>query len=343
MRWLTKGILAWILSICLFLLAMFIALTTTIASPHYVKETLEKTGFYSNIIPSALNLVSASDSSSQQQITNATRTELAPILQKVLTPAFLQTTLESVIDGTVTWLKGDAAVPTFSVKTESVKASLTNELSVYLENRFAGLPICTTPTDVNTTDPFTATCRPNTLLTKSQATQYAQDFVNQLPLLDKGEISIANLDTTNTFNTNYVAKNTPKAYQLLQLSPYIFGLIIILSSIGIVILSINHYRAVKTVGNTFLWAGILLVVTGAIALLLSGKFEAGFIGSGNDAQTSFVTTIFAPILARLGNSFALVSLYIGGAYALISALCYVLSRKMQRDHLKNNDQNNLPN
>lgn len=337
-RWLTKGILAWILSISLFLLAAFIALTTTIASPHYVKETLEKTDFYDNIIPAALSLVSASNSSSQQQITNATRTELAPILQKVLTPAFLQTTLESVIDGTVVWLKGNATAPTFRIKTESVKVSLTNELSIYLQNRFAALPVCTGEADINTIDPLTATCRPNILLTESEATQYAQDFVNQLPLLDNSEISVAHLDTTDTFNKNYVVTNTPKVYQILQLSPYILGLIIILSSIGIIILSTNHYRAVKTVGNTFLWAGILLVVTGAIALLLSGKFEAGFIGSGTDVQTSFVTTIFTPILSRLGNSFALVSLYIGAAYALVSTLCYILSRKMRRNHLQNNDQ-----
>lgn len=330
MRAFTKGLLAWILSICLFLLAGFVAVLVTIGSPSYIKTTLYQTGFYKNIVSASLNLASTSTTGDiNQGVAKVTINEITPVVQQALTPAFLQTSLESIIDGSATWLKGGSTAPTFAIKTADVKAQLVSGLTQYLQTRVSNLPICPPGTLYANFDPLSATCRPNIAVSKIDTSIAAADFVNQLPLLDQNEISLISIDSNNSFVSSKPATVAPKIYQYSLMTPYVIAAIIVACGIAIVVLSTKKYLAVKTIGHTFLWAGALLVVTGAATILLTGKFNSGFIGSANAGQIAFVRTIFDPIINTLSDSFADISLYIGVAYTLISVLCYVVAHKLR--------------
>ena len=69
----TKGVSAWVLSLCLFLLAAFVAIVTTVGSPTYIKSALYQTGFYNNIVGASLTLLTTNNAElNSQQYTSAT-------------------------------------------------------------------------------------------------------------------------------------------------------------------------------------------------------------------------------------------------------------------------------
>lgn len=327
----------WMANFCLglsiFLLAMIISLIFTIGSANYIKDSLSSSGFYDKFIGSVLKLATAksvNDSNNQGVIA-----ELTPSIQKVIKPNFIKTSFETAIDSFDYWLTGKSTTPSFSLDLSQTKKDLKTEVAAYLKNKVNSLAICQNYNDYREFDPINATCRPPINLTEADYQLAADNFISTVPLLDKQAIKFDSLNSASAKKTNW--QKAPMYNKIIRLSPWILTFVILVGIVFIIVLSRSKARALKIIGHTFVWGGVMLLISGALSILILGRNSTGFVGRGSAEQVAFVQELLAPLLSKLAISFGNWALYFGAGYALIGALCYILSHKINLN-IKQNEQ-----
>ncbi|MFO0881988.1 MAG: hypothetical protein U0491_00860 [Candidatus Saccharimonadales bacterium] len=332
----TRAFSAWLLAFSLFALASFTALTITILNPAFIKATLVKTDTYQHVVPSILHL--ATNVSYQQQpgeISNSqTLDELIPIIEKSITPAFIQTSTEAVINGTYGWLKGTYSQPTFSVDISVLKSALVTNLTDYLVQRVNALPTCSKTSTPPSFDPVNATCKPAVSFSREQIQTSALEFVNSFPALASNQITVDKEYAAKTFAPDKPISKVPAVYFWLTKALYIFAGLVVASILTIIVLSNEKRKVWRTMGHTLVLAGILLIVTAAVTYLLLNRFGHQFIGSASKDQLEFVNTIFSPLSQELSKSLANVALIFGVTYSIIGAVFYAIAHKLDLDFKK---------
>lgn len=330
----------WLLSFSLFTLASIAAINLTVLNQNYIKRSLVNAQTYENIVPTMLNLATSSTGVYKtNQPSEQTLQSLAPVITKSITPKFVQTTTESIIDGTFTWLKGNTPEPFFVIETSAVKAGLQRDTADYLQARLLALPVCAANT--TTIDPLTTDCRPPQV-SESVADTAAVELVQSMPLLSAPEISANSLGLSNAISQKQIAKHLPTAYKVSTLLPYIFAAISLACGVIIIFASTLRSKGWKRVGHSFVWAGALLMLAGLLAAALTKRFGTMTLGDATQQQFVFIDTIFTPLANTLSISVSLYTLYFGVVYAIIGALCYAVSHKLHIENTKLDNDNTPP-
>lgn len=333
---LVRGMSAWTLSFSLFMLASFTILTLTILNAHYIKATLYKSNVYQNIVPAALGLAVAKSTDSSGNISSdnidpQTIKQLEPVIAGAISPQFLQTTTEAIINGSFLWLNGKTPEPVFIIKTAGVKTALHNGLVNYIQNRLASLPVCPRGTSTNNFDPLSSACKPPVGISSAEIEQNVNKFIDQIPVFQKDDISLQSLGANDAFATDKPVQKVPMGYGIATKLPFAFAALVITSGTILVLAGADKRRSWRTIGHTFAWAGILLVVGSAATLFFANKFTTGLLGSASAEQAHFANTVVTPITKLFITTFADYSLYFGVGYCLIGTVCYVVSHRMRRN------------
>lgn len=327
----TRAVSAWLLAFSLFALASFAALTITLLNPSFIKSSLVKANVYDHVVPATLNL--ATNVSYQQQpgeiSNNQTLTELTPVIEQTITPVFLRSTTESIINGTFVWLKGGADWPNFSIDITAMKTNLVANITNYLVKRVNALPVCKKYDTSQSFDPVNATCRPNVSFSSEQFRQSALDFVNSFPPLQQNTLTIDTAYARKTFANDKPISKAPQVYFWLTKTMYLFAALTVTSVMVLVIVSNPKYKTWRTVGHTFIVAGIMLIITAGVTYVLLNRFGHQFIGNASKEQLDFVNTIFSPLSQQLSKALANTALAFGVGYAVIGAVCYALAHKLE--------------
>lgn len=340
-----RGLLAWLLTFALFLLASAVALNVTVGNPAYVKEMLVKSGVYTTFVGSAIKLAYAQNVLDPVGTTASKipLTELAPVVSRVITPQFLQTTTETMVNSTFSWLSGSQKTLIFTIPVSDVKARLRPQVAGYIKDRVDSLPVCAKTQNYQNYDPLSATCKPPIALSNADIDSSANTFIASLPLLQDETISSETTGLGVHIANSSTGRIMPAVYQWAKRIPLI--LIPLIAVCFVVLLATSHrrHKRLKTIGHTFLWAGGLLIIFGAITLFIDGNYRAGFIGTPTQEQLDFVNAVFLPITQPLTKSLALISLYFGVGYVLIASVCYAISHRLRINYLRTigNDENNV--
>lgn len=316
----------------LYLAVTAYSVTKTVADPAYVKSLLTTSGVYNNFVDSALKLATAQSGPNNAE-SKAQIEQLTPVVKQAVTPAVLQSITEQFINGTANWLNGKSTQPDFVINLAPIRASLIQAGTDSAYNKVVSLPICPRGV-IPVSDPFNATCRPAGQITKADFQPGIEQFVGQLPFLDKD--TLTNQTITTAKEAQAPAKplpaQIPVAYKWSKTSPYIIGLLALLSVAVIVLLKRDHVRAWKTVGHTFLITGIVLVFTSIVAKIALGR-PISALNGGDEAQKLFVIDIIQPLAKNLGLKLSDYTLYFGVLYILIAAVCYIVGLQlMRRNH-----------
>lgn len=322
------------LSFSLFMLACFTTLILTVFNPSYIKTNLSANNTYKNIVPATLELATtATSNNTSSQLSPKIVAEISPIVSSALTPQFLKATTESIIDGTFAWLKDEAAMPDFDIETANIKSTLQSSMATYLQNRISNLPTCPNEPPSGSFGPLTAICKPSAALDATNISKSAAaDFTNSIPLLEQPALSVKSLGLEQNFTTDSPVQNIPTIYKLIKVLPVVFAVLALASGVTLILLSTHKYRAWRSIGHTFVIAGVFLIAVGALTIFLNSHFTTRFFGSASVQQLSFVNTVFTPILQTLSNSLAYFALYFGVGYAVIGAGCYIIAHRMQLNH-----------
>ncbi|HLC91966.1 MAG TPA: hypothetical protein VJC09_02855, partial [Candidatus Saccharimonadales bacterium] len=126
-----KKILRWFASyffkLFILLVAVVAALVMTFHSPDKIEKSLSDSGVYSTFVDSALQEVqkAVKDNPDNSEVPIADPAIKAAAKQ-AFTPQLLQTSTESVLNGTYDWLAGKTAEPNFKIDLTNAKQTFAN-------------------------------------------------------------------------------------------------------------------------------------------------------------------------------------------------------------------------
>jgi hypothetical protein len=144
---------------CISALSTFIyllAMQSTILDRTVVKDWLSESQLYEGKLISGLIQPAAADSN--QGAFSLSPDVLNVSLAATLTPDFIRTQTESVIDNAYDWIEGKTPAFTFSIPLDQKRDTFIQQLSKALEPQIATLPVCgAVPLQAN------APCRPSTM------------------------------------------------------------------------------------------------------------------------------------------------------------------------------------
>ena len=210
----------------------------------------------------------------------------------------IQTSVESVIDGTYAWLKGESEYPDFRLDFTKEKQTFINALADGAVERVSKLPDCSLEQlqSIGDIDPFTVECRPPINL-EEQRQKVVEDLNSNAdffadPVIDGQKIysDFQRRDSSQMSDRipgfvqwllmlPLISDRIPGFVQLLLMLPLIFAGLGLLSLLGVVFLSDGKREAAKKIGRILVGVGIFILVTEIIFVIVSGK-----ISTPNDAD-----------------------------------------------------------
>jgi hypothetical protein len=332
LRWLFVRILAAILGLSLSMLSLFAILYATVLSPSFAKSTIAKSGLYDNFVNSSLDLAAATDLEGEASNINQVITDIRPTISQILTPSFLRTNTETVIDAIGNWLNGKTALPEFAIDTGTVRTDLNNALVDYINQRLSGLPICSSTVSTITYDALTAQCQLPVAPSQTYLTDTANDFSSEIPILGQNEFNTSNLvaDASNS-----AWQDIPNAYRWGKLAPFVWGGLVLVIIALILSMSTNRPRSVRKIGHLLVGNGIFLVIIGTILVVYFGHGDINFITSGSNVeQVAFIKSIVVPLVNTLSAALGFWLIYFGAGYAVIGGSCYFIAHWLKKRQTK---------
>lgn len=260
LRKLLIGAAGTLFSVSLTVLFLSTVLTTTLR-PNNIKAWLSGSGLYT-AIPD--NLIKEMQKQQPEGSTSfaATNPIVVQAAKETITPSFIQTSTETVIDGSFNWVDGKTQQPNFNIDVASAKQTFADKIVAALKQRYESLPSCGRSLPA-TADPFAIECRPIINFDiDAQLARLKAEIVS-----DEGFLGTQNLNA-NTLTTQADGatkpifeqyKQVPEQYQTLKRLPLIAGISALVLGLVIVFVSSDRLRGLRKVG---------------VALIISGGFAA---------------------------------------------------------------------
>lgn len=265
---------ATILSVVLLGLAWSSVGTATIRNRSVVKGWLDKSNFYSQVVDVVLEKAKGSSGKSETDIpVNDPGVQAAA--KQAFSPDFLRKNVEAVLDSGYAWADGSKNNIDFSIDLTAAKQQLATGLGDYAKNKAAALPICNPAEITQDFDSFKATCRPAAVSPEQAGAKVTADLLTNKDFLAKPVFTSEDLkakdDSGGTQavpieNTNQ-AKAARKAYQLSGYVPMALAITALITGLGVIFLSADHYRGLRRAGWTLFTSGMVLLVTYAVLVI----------------------------------------------------------------------------
>lgn len=287
---LVKGLLRWLSSVIfhlsLFMLIGSIGITILIGNPAKLKNIINDSGAYQNVIESiiATNIDNFSKSNDTLPLSDP---EIQNIVRNVFTPEVLKEKTELFIDSVYSWLDKSSDNLEFSIDFTKQRDELFDGLSTYAATRLSGLPACTLEDLQATNNVFNLECQPPGFYENIVKTQVLGDL-NNSDFLKNPEITENNLPKTAD-ESKFTEKFhfMPLIYSILQNGIIIFGGFFVLCSLIYLLARLPFRKGFKSLGRDLLGNGVMLVIFTALYSALFPKITSSFklqiTSSGNEA------------------------------------------------------------
>jgi uncharacterized membrane protein YozB (DUF420 family) len=284
-----------LVAVCLFLFSISLsfaifslALSRTIGSPEVVKDAVQESGFYENVVDEALRQSADMEVTPGAAGVPLDNPNVRQAAQEAFSTDFLAEQGDDVIDSFYVWLRGDTPQPEFTIDVEAAKLAFAHNVGDYLEQRLLGLPACTSVEQLQgQTDPFTIECLPPGFNVSAEKDRFVQQIIESEEFLPSG--TITQDDFVQGEGAFEGASHIPAAYRLMLWSPWIFAAVSVLLIVVIVLLADQKWRAIRRIGAIMISTGILLGISTALFAHLFRQQNFGI----NDAplQTALVDAL----------------------------------------------------
>lgn len=241
------------------LLAVAATATVVIAgNSKHVKSALDATKAYERFVPAVMKSYSAQSQSSESIPLNDP--QIQQIASNAFPPDLLKTNAEMVVDSFYKWLNGKTVAPAFRVDLTDNKQKLAEDLGNHAIIRLSGKPVCTVlPAQIN---PFTADCQPAGFDPAFQTQPLIDQITHSPGLLPKTVFTAQDLPKVRSGKVLFEHYNyAPKLYRWLLWSPWICGLLLLLSGASLVLLNRNKQIGMYRAGFEILSNGVLFMVS----------------------------------------------------------------------------------
>ena len=250
----------------LLVVPVFFAITMVFSNPETVQGALKQSGAYDKIVDIVL------DSSSEQNNDPTAKEllddpEIRDIAKQAFSPDLLERSSNDFVQGIYDWLDGETEQLQFSVDLSSAKATLTDKLSSYAEERAASLPTCTIAqlqTVDLSGDLLNLPCLPPGITASQIGDQFSTQLLNDADVLDQPIITNQTIaDQNDGKPITADAQKLPDAYQSVQTVKWILlGALIVL---GLLLVFVRRDRRAGV--RHVAWALVSVAAFLVIALL----------------------------------------------------------------------------
>ncbi|MEK7562000.1 MAG: hypothetical protein AAB541_04025 [Patescibacteria group bacterium] len=311
--------LAGLLPFFLFSLAIDAGIIKTAGSSAPIKKILADSGIYNTLISGALDQAKTSGGDQGGGV-SLTDTAVKQAAENTFTPQFLQQNTEEFLDSIFVWLNGKTPVPDFQIDVTSLKATFAAEAAKVAETKAATLPVCPTGLSggADSFDVFSATCLPRGLTPAAVATQVQSGIASGEGFIKDPAISADTLKASGSDQSIFAdqLKDAPMAYQRIKKTPFILGILALLTTLGIVFLSPSRIRGLRRAGIVFLVVGfVLLAFAWALNWGINQK-ALPKLSLDNKVLQEKIRTLVSDITANIDKTYYI----FGGAYAALGAL-----------------------
>jgi hypothetical protein len=309
------------------------AITANIAfsKPDKVETWLKDSGFYDAFVAYSVDQAQKSLHGDTQTTTGSLNDSVIQQAAKsTFTPAFLEKNVKTVIDANYAWLEGKTDKPAFTVDLTNAKQTFADQLAGFTQTYLAKLPACTPEQlaqmgNVQSIDPLSVSCRPATLTPEAGAAQVKQNILTNGEFLNDPVVTQANIDQGNKQSQPYYSTFSfaPTAYKVAVKLPWVFGVIALLSALGIFFIASRRTKGLRLISFALAGAGILLLLerlaTGSLTRRIDHMaFNSNTVGQLQHAMTTFVH--------NLVNQLVSLNLWIGVGYLLLGIALFVVAQ-----------------
>lgn len=304
----------------------------TFGTPDNIKKAADESNIYSGLVNGMLeSAVQDAQNNTEQQLP-ITDPKIQQIAKDSFPPETLSKQGDAIINGIYSWLQGKTEAPQFSIDLTEAKQRFANGIADYAVERYEALPPCTLTQmrsmDLNTIDPFTATCRPPQVPSSLVRERVYNEVINSDTFLQETSFTANDLPKDGQGRTIFdTLAAAPAVYSALRLLPWILAAASIVLAGLVYLLHDNKKRAFRSLGITFLGTGIFLAIG---ALLLTWSFN--LMNPANDALT-FQTSLVEMAKALVNDyNAALTRFYVSylGIGAVILVSLWYLNRSEGR-------------
>lgn len=296
-----------------------------LGTPDKLKQAADESNIYGGIVDGILESATQEAQNSTDQQLPVNDPKIQQIAKDSFSPETLSTQSEPIIDGIYAWLQGDTNTPQFSVDLTDAKQQFANGIADYAVERYEALPACTLTQmrsmDMNTIDPFTATCRPPQVPSSLVRERVLSEVTSNDAFLQQTNFTAEDLPTDEQGRTAIDNLNAaPGIYQLFRLLPWVLGIASVVLAVLVYVLHDIKKRALRSLGITFLGTGIFLALG---ALLLTWSFNQ--LNPPNDAlafQTSLLTFVKSLVYEYNTALMRFYLVYLGVGTVLLLTLWY---------------------
>ena len=262
-RWLLVLFLSFFLWLIIFVGIPVGALTHLVSTPERVKLFIEESEIYDNmgdilseVVPLMFLSTGGDAVSTVQGESQDGDSEIAVLIEEILTPEFLRTNIEKSVDSLYGWLRGETEYPEIEINLAEDKEKITQIMVLSLSGTIKALPACTGDTvSLETVDPFTMECIPTGFNVESFEEELEEGLLEELKVGGQAD------EVLNQF----IFKTKPEDFnsELTQTARSIFSLvtfapILILSAITFLLLLI--VLLIPNAKSRFVFPGVLLIL-----------------------------------------------------------------------------------
>lgn len=317
-------------------IAAIVAIYFVFETPDNLKQALSSSGIYSTVAKNTLTQQTEGTASiplSDPGVQEA--------LNKALPPQYLQASSEQAIDGIYKWVKGETAKPEFSIDLAPVKASFTDNLVAYIQQKLGTLPPCAQfsapPTSLD--EVLNLTCMPRGITTETIAENVRREAANNGLFAENTAITADTLKDPQGQPITDSLAILPELHRYFIISLFALPPLAILLAIAIIFLSVTKRLGVKKIAWTLITTGltaVLFAVLGVWAL----QAGASLLGDSSSIQDKLLA-VFTALAVNLRTWW----FGIGAGYTVVGIILLIVLRFTRPEPtlaMGNGSQNTTP-
>lgn len=341
------------------LLAVACTLLALAGSPQTVKKTLRDSDIYTALADKVADRASQPDSEGkpghqdgdgQAKAEDAvlSQPEVKAAAKEALSPAFLQSSTEQVVDGTYRWLDGTVTEPDFKVDLQPAITTFENKAADAAVTRLQGLPACTleqlralNPNDI---DPFQIPCLPPGINLTTERQKYIDSIASKSDneFLKNPVLTAAQLKENNGGKSVFERLSAaPQAFQWLKRSPFILGIVALACIPAVILLYRDRRRGIRSLAFSLVGTGVVLLIISLFAGWLFSHYVTAANGPLHLADGNELGQAGVKLTDNLQRTAGKVLVTFGAAYTVIGAATLIILRVIKHNESRRDKQGTI--
>ena len=291
------------------MLAILMATVCALITSSHLKNWLSSSGLYNSAPELITDKISKETKSSQSSDPiNSPLVKQAAL--KTLSPKFLSSTSESLIDSGFNWLNGTTNDLRLVIPVEPIRKAFTQHLEDLIYTRYEALPACTPRTLPSSSDLLTINCKVGALPTHEALKNYIDQIID-----DSGIFTSENIKDGSIVVVKNADSTIPKAYRSVRLIPIAFSILVLIAGAGVILTSESKKNGTSKLGRLLVSTGLFTIsILWLCTLLLVQAEDKIYESITNLTARNSIHELHMTVrddLLRTGISYALIPIVIG--------------------------------